>query len=244
MKAILLVAGYATRLYPLTENFPKPLLPINNKPILEYIVEDLNSIDEIDSIILVSNHKFINHFNEWALRRDNSKPIYVLDDGTTSNDNRLGAIRDILLAINGYNIVDDILVLAGDNIYDFSLNKLVKDFYTFGDNTVLAHKELSIEKLRKTGVAEIINHQVIGFEEKPASPKGEYAIPPFYAYKSTTIDLIKKYVEQGYNVDAPGSLIGYLVKNSQVFISEMSGTRYDIGDLVSYEEAIKKFKHK
>ena len=119
MKCILLCAGYATRMYPLTENFPKPLLPIKGKSLIDYLIDDLSDNGLIDGFIVVSNHKFISHFNSWKQTRKEN--ILVLDDGSTANENRLGAVKDIQFAIEKANIDDDILVLAGDNLLEFSL---------------------------------------------------------------------------------------------------------------------------
>jgi glucose-1-phosphate thymidylyltransferase len=116
MKYILLCAGYATRMYPLIENFPKPLLDIKGKALIDYLIEDLENNNLIDEYIIISNHKFINHFNEWKNNNKHKNKISLLDDGTTNNDNRLGAIKDIWFAIENANINDDILVLAGDNL--------------------------------------------------------------------------------------------------------------------------------
>jgi len=242
MKAIILAAGYATRLYPLTENMPKPLLPLGEKVILEYILDDIKKIKEIDEIIIVTNHKFIRHFQEWKTGYFCSIPIFLLDDGTIANENRLGAIRDIQLVIDQKLLQDDILVLAGDNVFDFTLNDLITYFFSVNNDCIMIHEETNIEKLKKTGVAEISNDfTVVSFKEKPAEPNSFYAVPPFYIYKKETLPLFGKYLSEGNNSDAPGNFIEWLCKQKKVMAYHMNGRRYDIGDIVSYEEACKLF---
>ena len=125
MKTIVIAAGYATRLYPLTENFPKPLLKIGPSSILGRMLDDIDTIDDIDEHIIVSNHKFSHHFNQWISECKLRKPVSVIDDGTSTNETRLGAVRDLLLAINQQQVDDDILVVAADNILNFSFQGFV-----------------------------------------------------------------------------------------------------------------------
>ena len=124
MKCLVLAAGYATRLYPLTENFPKPLLKVGDKTILDHLLDDIDKTKKINEYIIVSNHKFINHFNDWKNNKKLNSPITIIDDGTTSNETRLGAVADISLAINKLKIDEELMVIAGDNILDFSLSNL------------------------------------------------------------------------------------------------------------------------
>ena len=144
MKNIVIAAGYATRLYPLTENFPKPLLKIGERSILDRILDDVDGIEDIDEHIIVTNHKFAEIFNNWVSERKQkpgTKPIRIIDDGTTDNENRLGAVKDLLLAIDEFGINDDIMVLAADNVLDFSFQGFVNFFKQKNINiTVLIHK--------------------------------------------------------------------------------------------------------
>lgn len=181
MKCIILAAGYATRLYPLTENFPKPLLDVRGKSILEWLVEDIEAVSQVDEIIVVSNHKFYQQFMSWKSRLNSRLPITVIDDGSTANDNRLGAVKDIVFAVEKCHIEDDILVMAGDNLLDFSVSGFV-DFYNEKKAAcVMRHYEPSIEKLRRTGVAIIDeNSRVLQMQEKPRDPRSNWAVPPFY----------------------------------------------------------------
>ena len=152
MKVVVLAAGYATRLYPLTENFPKPLLEVNGKSILDYLIEDLDKNADVNEHIIISNAKFAHIFEEWAAKSNYTKPVTVLNDGTMSNETRLGAVRDILFAIEKCNINEDIFVLAGDNLVDFSLNKFIEFAKTKDGGSVIVNYEESVEELQKCGV--------------------------------------------------------------------------------------------
>lgn len=233
MKCIVLCAGYATRMYPLTENFPKSLLEIKGKPLLNYLLDDLDSCGIISEYIIVSNHKFIKHFNKWKLTQN--KNIIILDDGSTSNENRLGAVKDIWYAIEKSNINDDVLVLAGDNLLDFSL----KDFILFSNkknsNAVMRYYESSIERLRRTGVAIIDkNDRIIDMQEKPNHPSSNWAIPPFYIFKKECLYEIKRGIDLGCKTDSPGSFIEWFCKCNEVYAYKMPGKRIDVGNLEDY----------
>ena len=172
MKAVILAAGYATRLYPLTENFPKPLLPVGGKPILDWLIEDLSSV--VSEFVAVTNHRFADHFTAWAEGRN----IRVIDDGTTTNETRLGAVKDIYLATKDLN--DDVLVMAGDNVLTFSLVPFIEYAQKTGTSCVMCHEEHRLEALQKTAVISVDADSLItSFEEKPKAPKGHLAVPPF-----------------------------------------------------------------
>ena len=228
MKCIIVAAGYATRLYPLTENFPKPLLKVKDKPILDWLIEDID--DQIEEFIVVTNHKFIDHFRLWA----KDKKVKVIDDGTTSNEGRLGAVKDIALAAEDVNC--DCLVMAGDNLLDFSLKGFIA--YALDKNTscVMCHEENELKALQKTAVITLDENDLItSYEEKPQSPKGNYAVPPFYFYKKEDLKRINEALSEGCSYDAPGSFAAWLSKKVKMYAYKMSGSRYDIGDLQSYQ---------
>lgn len=234
MKCILLCAGYATRMYPLTENFPKPLLDIKGKPLIDYLIEDLDSKNLINEYIIVSNHKFINYFNEWKNNHKNSN-IKVLDDGSISNETRLGAVKDIWFAIEQDNIDDDILVLAGDNLLDFSLGGFINFSNEKKSNAVMRYYEEDITRLQRTGVAVIDkNEMIVEMTEKPKEPKSNWAIPPFYIFKKEFLKEIKNGIDSGCKTDAPGGFIEWFCKRNKVYAYEMPGKRIDIGNLDDY----------
>ena len=234
MKCLILAAGYATRLYPLTEHFPKPLLKVGEKTILDWLIDDIDAAGLVDQYVVISNHKFASIFADWA--KDKQK-ITVLDDGTSSNETRLGAVRDIQFAIDTLGLDDDLLVIAGDNVLDFSLVRFLEYAREKGTSCIMRYDEPSEEKLRKTGVATVNeNDLILEMEEKPACPKSHWCCPPFYFYRKSDVPLVKVGIDSGCGVDAPGSFIAWLSAQTPVHAWEMPGHRYDIGNLASYEE--------
>ncbi|WP_026516975.1 nucleotidyltransferase family protein [Butyrivibrio sp. MC2021] len=240
MKCIILAAGYATRLYPLTENFPKPLLDVNGKPILDWLIDDIDS--EIESFVVISNHKFYDIFREWAEKK--SPKITVLDDGTSSNETRLGAVKDIEFALNTLEINDDCLVMAGDNLLDFSLKGFVSFAREKDSSCVMCHDEDRLQALQKTAVITVDEDcRITSYEEKPKEPKGNLAVPPFYFYKSQDIKRIGEALLEGCGYDAPGSFAAWLSGKKDMYAYVMPGKRYDIGDVASYEKVKETWKN-
>ncbi len=238
MKNIIIAAGYATRLYPLTKNFPKPLLKVGNRNILERMLDDIDPLPEIDSHIIVTNHKFAPIFQEWLKTTSYEKPVTIIDDGTTSNDNRLGAVRDLLLAIKDCNINDDIMVLAADNILEFSLRGFIDYFNEKGTSVIMCHHEPKLKRLQRTGVIAVNDEmKVLEMQEKPETPVSNWAVPPFYIYSKNDLPLIKECLNHGCGFDAPGNLAHYLAKKSVLHAWSMPAGRFDIGSLDSYKEA-------
>lgn len=243
MKNIVIAAGYATRLYPLTENFPKPLLKIGDSTILDRMMADIDAMPDIDEHIIVTNHRFANIFEEWKDRSNYSKPITIIDDGTTDNDNRLGAVRDLLLALEQRDIEDDIMVLAADNILDFSLQGFADYFKEKGTSVIMCHHEPELRKLQRTGVIAVDDDmKVKEMQEKPQSPVSNWAVPPFYIYSKADLPLIRDCMAHGCGFDAPGNLAHYLAEATTLHAWPMPGARFDIGSMDSYKEAQTLFK--
>lgn len=238
MKTLVLAAGYATRLYPLTENFPKPLLEVAGKSILNWLLDDIDTLPEIDEHIIISNHRYAAHFENWARTCGLSKPVRVLDDGSTSNETRLGAVRDIQFAIESLNIEDDILVIAGDNMIDFSFRSFVDLFREKNAAVVMVNEEQDLATLQRCGVAQLDEElRVLAMEEKPQHPRSNWCVGPFYIYKKDELHLIAKGIAEGCGTDAPGSFVSYLCEQVPVYALDIKeGNRYDIGTLESYEE--------
>ena len=255
MKNIVIAAGYATRLGELTKNFPKPLLKIGEKSILDRMLEDIDQIEEIDEHIIITNHKFAPIFEKWKDEEGRwEKPISIVDDGTETNETRLGAVCDLLLAINGGNQIingqsvnrqpldDDLLVVAADNLLFFSFQEFVDFAKEKGTSCIMCHEQPSIEKLQRTGVVELDeNMRVLGMEEKPQVPKSHWAVPPFYIYLKKDLDLVRHAVENGCGKDAPGNLAHYMVEHTTMHAWPMSAGRFDIGSIDTYYEAVKRF---
>ncbi len=228
MKCIILAAGYATRMYPLTENFPKPLLEVGGKPILDWLITDLAS--EIGQFIVISNHKYAGHFQTWAA----GKPVVVVDDGTSTNETRLGAVKDIQFAIDKLGLKEDLLIIAGDNVLDFSLQSFVTYAKNAGTSCTMRYWEDDEVKLRRAGVSEVEGERLISFEEKPVEPKSNWCTPPFYYYIASDVAKIKDAITDGCGTDAPGSLVAWMCKHSTLHSMVMPGKRYDIGNLEQY----------
>jgi len=242
MKNIVIAAGYATRLGELTKNFPKPLLKIGESTILGRMLDDIDKIDEIDEHIIITNHKFAHIFEEWAKGLSYSKPVTIVDDGTETNDTRLGAVCDLLFAMKKLNIDDDMMVVAADNILFFSFREFVDFAKEKNSSCIMCHEQPELAKLQRTGVVELDdNMQVLGMEEKPQVPKSHWAVPPFYIYLKKDLDLVRKSVENGCGKDAPGNLAHYMVEHTKMHAWQMSAGRFDIGSLDTYKEACEKF---
>lgn len=243
MKNIVIAAGYATRLYPLTENFPKPLLKVGDRNILERMLDDIDPLPEIDEHIVITNHKFAPIFEEWVKGTSYTKPIRIIDDGTESNDTRLGAVRDLLLALEQCNVDDDIMVLAADNILEFSLRGFIDFFREKGTSVIMCHHEPELKRLQRTGVIAVDGSmRVLEMQEKPEKPVSNWAVPPFYIYSKTDLPLIRDCLAHGCGSDAPGNLAHYLADASTLHAWPMPAGRFDIGSLDSYKEAQEKFK--
>ena len=254
---VVIAAGYATRLGELTKNFPKPLLKIGEKSILGRMLDDIDQIPEIDEHIIITNHKFAHIFEEWKQKEGRwQKPITIVDDGTETNDTRLGAVCDLILAINGGKvhlgndkeflilnsqlsiINDDLLVVAADNLLFFSFQEFVDFAKQKGTSCIMCHEQPSIEKLQRTGVVELdTNNRVLGMEEKPQVPKSHWAVPPFYIYLKKDLDQVRHSVENGCGKDAPGNLAHYMVEHTTMHAWPMSAGRFDIGSLDTYYQA-------
>lgn len=241
MKCLILAAGYATRLYPLTENFPKPLLKVGEKTILDWLIDDIDESGLVDEYIVISNHKFAHHFDAWA--KNKTQFVTVLDDGTDSNENRLGAVKDIQFAIDEMNLDSDMLVIAGDNVLDFSLTRFVAYAVEKKTSCIMRYYEPERKKLLKSGVVTVDGaDRVLKMTEKSPDPETNWCCPPFYYYTREDARLVQKGIEAGCGTDAPGSYIAWLCTQSPVHAMEMPGSRYDIGSLESYENVQKTYR--
>ena len=241
MKCLILAAGYATRLYPLTQNFPKPLLEVGNKTILDWLVDDIDASGEVDEYVVISNSKFAGFFADWAKRK--TQKITVVDDGTDSNETRLGAVKDIQFAIDSLGINDDMLVIAGDNVLDFSLTKFVAYAKEKKTSCIMRYFEPEFQKLLKCGVVTVDeNDKVLAMTEKSPNPATNWCCPPFYYYTKDDANLVQKGIDSGCGTDAPGSYIAWLCTQTEVHAMEMPGRRYDIGNLESYKRVKTEYK--
>ena len=240
MKCLILAAGYATRLYPLTENFPKPLLKVQGKTILDWLIDDIETSEMVDEYVVISNHKFAKHFEDWV--RDKEK-ITIVDDGTSSNETRLGAVKDIQFAIEKLSLDDELIVIAGDNLLDFSLTTFVKYAKDKNTSCIMRYYEPEEARLHKSGVVTIDNNgEILKMVEKPEKPESHWCCPPFYYYTREDAKLIQKGIDAGCGTDAPGSYIAWLSTQVPVHAMEMPGKRYDIGNLESYRKVEEEYQ--
>ncbi len=241
MKCLILAAGYATRLYPLTENFPKPLLCVGEKTILDWLVDDIDTLGAVDEYIVISNHKYAHHFDDWA--KTKAQKITVLDDGTDTNETRLGAVKDIQFAIDTLSLDDDLFVIAGDNVLDFSLTRFVSYAMQKKTSCIMRYFESEQTKLTKCAVVQIDeNDKVLDMIEKPSSPATNWCCPPFYYYTREDAKLVKVGINEGCGTDAPGSYAAWLSSKTTVHAMEMPGKRYDIGNHESYAKVKAEYK--
>ena len=262
MKCLILAAGYATRLYPLTENFPKPLLEVAGKTITDWLVDDIASTGAVDGFAVVTNSRFAPFFHEWASRRlmDSLERLDDLSaDEGEEGEHEHPVSPDALAqakgtagehgphpvspAIDTLGWDDDILVVAGDNVLDFSLSSFIEYSLDKGTTCIMRYPEPDPARLRKSGILEIGEGDlVIGMEEKPAVPRSNWCCPPFYVYSKADAAKVSLALAEGCGADAPGSFIAWLCSRSPVHAMLMPGSRYDIGDLESYKSVCRTYR--
>jgi glucose-1-phosphate thymidylyltransferase len=245
MKVIILAAGYATRLYPLTLTQPKPLLPVAGKPMIEYVLDNLAPIGGVDRIYVVTNAKFAGHFQKWLehYHATNSKPSFtVINDGTTSDSDKLGAIGDIHYVLKTQNVDDDLIIVAGDNLFSEKLGGFGK-FCREKNAPVLALYDVGdLEQIKKYNAISVDgNGRITFFEEKPAKPTSTLTGIALYFYPKSSIPFIRQYIAGGNNPDQPGRLVQWLYPRTAVYTWRVPGLWFDIGPKETLDEAGKIF---
>ncbi len=245
MKALILGAGYATRLYPLTKTRPKPLLPVAGRPMVEWILDRLAGVREIDQIHLVANATFFGHFEQWRGGHRGKAPLDIVNDGTTSDADKKGAVGDLDLVIRDRKIDDDLVVVAGDNLFDFD----VLDFVTFARRQrgapAIALKDLKDRRLARKKFSTVglgPAGRITSFVEKPEDPPSSLISICLYFLPRQTLPLVREYLEGGGNPDAPGYYIQWLVKRTPSYGFVFDSLWFDIGDIDSYNQANAMFK--
>jgi glucose-1-phosphate thymidylyltransferase len=243
MDCIVLAAGYATRLYPLTQDFPKPLLPVAGRSILDRITDKAFAVAEVEEVTVVTNARFYHHFERWRESRRESTRISLVNDGSTANENRIGALRDLALAVEAAKPGGPTIVLAGDNLFEFELTAFVDFFKQKEADCVTTHHIEDLQRLRRTGVVQLGEQwRVFDFQEKPQEPKSHWAVPPFYLYtRETLLEELPDFLTEGGEADAPGSLIPWLLTRKPLYAFPFQGERYDIGNLESYRSVRRAF---
>jgi|SRR5207244_8305629 len=248
MKVLILAAGYATRLYPLTLTQPKPLLPVAGKPMIEYVLDNITPIGGINRVYVVTNAKFADHFQRWADHYHATKSkldFRIINDGSTDDSNRLGAIGDMHLVIVKENVQDDLIVVAGDNLFSESLEEFGR-FCRDKNAPVLAVYDVgSLEDIKKyNSISLDADGKITFFEEKPKNPTSTLTGIALYYYPRSTISFIKQYVAEGNNPDQPGRLVQWLYKQVPVYTWTVPGIWYDIGSKETLEEANRIFSRR
>lgn len=247
MKLIILAAGYATRLYPLTLNKPKPLLEVAGKPMIEHVLGSLGGVRRIDKVFVVTNSKFAGHFTRWAegysAGRAEGASISVIDDGTTDDSNKLGAVGDLHLVLTRENVADDLIVVAGDNLFDRSLENFA-DFCAQRDAPAVGVYDVGdLDEIRKyNNIGTDAEGRITSFEEKPAHPTGTVTAIALYYYPKSSLPLIRQYIAEGNNPDQPGRLVQWMYTRTPFYTWEVPGTWYDIGSKETLEEADRVFR--
>jgi glucose-1-phosphate thymidylyltransferase len=246
LKAIVLAAGYATRLYPLTKDKPKALLDIGGRKMLDYLMDNISSAGCVDEVIIVTNHRFAGQFQDWAEQcLEYKMKISVVDDMTTDNDNRLGAIGDIQYAIEHTGIDDDLLVAASDNFFTFGLNEVMRDFRRHGRDTIMAKHLGDTEDCTRFAIAALDEDgRVIDLEEKPEHPKSDLAVFALYVYRRDTLPMFKQYLDEGNNPDSPGHFPEWLYKRREVRAHVFEGECVDIGTHEALSEIRRIYENK
>ncbi len=236
MKVIILAGGYATRLHPITLNKSKPLIKINDKPIIEHIIAKLH-FSEIDEIFIVTNEKFYTDYQLWSANFTYNKPITIMNDGTTNNEDRLGAVGDIDFVIEKQNINDDLLIIAGDNLFEDDLQNMMNFLNQNNNSCILVNDISCFEKAKQLGIVNVNeNNKIISFVEKPEQPKSTLAATCVYAIKKNHLRYVKDTIKSGFQ-DKPGDFIRHLSENEPVFALPLQGKWFDIGTLQALNEA-------
>ncbi len=243
MKSIILAAGYGTRLYPLTKDCPKPLLPIAGKPIIEHIIANLDPVTQIREIFVVTNDRFHSHFHKWSNSFPSRFSLSVINDGTRSNEDRLGAIGDIHFTVQFANLDDDLLVIGGDNLFDFDLTRATEEFLRWRRSVVGLYDMKDPGKVaRLYGVVSVDeNSRVTRLDEKPENPESALISTAVYFLCREDVQELKRCIESGYNPDNAGDFIRYLASKKEVLAHIFDGVWYDIGSYEQYKAADKQY---
>ena len=244
MKILILAAGYGTRLYPLIRDTPKSLLPIEGKPLINFTLDKVQNLNGWDEILVVTNNKFTNHFQEWA-RKQTPCPdkIRVVNDGTNSPEERLGSVGDIEFVLKNEKFKDDLLVIGGDNLFDYELNDCLSFAHKKSPATTIGVFDIdNIEEAKKFGVVTLNREQkVMAFEEKPPSPKSSLIAMCFYYFPKESLKYVTQYIKLFKKADKAGDYIQWLSQQTDVYGFQFKGKWYDIGSIESYQEAQKDF---
>lgn len=237
MKCVILCGGYSTRLYPLTLNNHKALLPVKGKPLLNYLMNKVELIEDVDEVFIITNDKFYNDFLKWAEDFSFNKKIKIINDDTKTNETRLGGLGDLNFVLEKENINDNLLVLLGDNLFDFDFNRIVDSFKVKNKNIIGLYDIKDISKSRNFGILEVDSDgRIISFEEKPENPKSTLISTGIYLYTKNELEKIREYMKTDLPKEGPGYLIPYFLESQNIYGFVVDGSWYDIGTKEAYEE--------
>ena len=239
IKALILAAGYATRLYPLTKDKPKPLLPIAGKPIIEHIIYRIDELEAVDTIYVVTNDKFYNNFIDWRKGFEGKKEIKIINDNTKSNEDRLGAVGDMHFVISKEKVDDDLLVIAGDNLFEFSLRDMCS-LFNEKSSTVVAFRDLGDKSLiaNKLGTAHLDEAgKILEFKEKPPEPKSSLAATACYLFTKDDLVELERCIKQNKKPDNSGDFVRHLSERKHVYAFVFEEKWFDIGSHEQLKEA-------
>ena len=235
MKALILAAGYATRLYPLNQKLPKALLPVGRETVMGHIVDLINGIPDCSEIIVVSNHRFIDHFRQWKDQYNGKLPVELVDDGTADVSESLGAIGDICYTLEKKQIDEELLIIAGDTWFDFSLKGFVEACRESGQDGVCVKRIADRRLLSSLGVVLLDGNQtIVNIEEKPAEPKSDMAMYAIYYYTPGTLKLFEQYRLGDNPMDAPGNFVVWLYTKKPIATYAIEGQCHDVGTIEAY----------
>lgn len=243
MKVIILAAGYATRLYPLTLTCPKPLLPVAGKPMMEYVLDNLAPIGGLDRVYIVTNAKFAAHFEQWAgAYRGAPLQFTIVNDGSTDDTNKLGAIGDIHYVLQTQHVEDDLIVVAGDNLFSQKLDAFGRVCREKNAPVLALYDVGDLEQIKKyNAISTDATGRITFFEEKPKHPTSTLTGIALYFYPRQTLPLIRQYIAEGNNPDQPGRLVQWLYPRTPFYTWTVPGLWFDIGSKEMLEEANRVF---
>ncbi len=234
MQALVLAGGYGTRLGELTRNCSKVLLPVAGRPMVEWVLERAFALGQVERAVIVTNDRFFDDFKAWQGAYQGSRPIKVLNDGTTSNANRLGAVGDVLFAIEHEAIADDLLIMAGDNIFDFDLQPMADLLSSRGSSAAL-YDVGSLEAAKRYSNATLDDEgRIVAFEEKPPRPRSSAVAVALYMYRAVDLPLFKRFSGEGHNLDLIGGFLQWAHRQTPVYGCKFAGRWWDIGDRTEY----------
>jgi len=245
MKVLILAAGYGTRLYSLVKDTPKALLEIKGKPLVNYILERVGSLSGLNEVIVVTNDKFCSVFEDWAKRQEDfAHPIKIMNDGTKRPEDRLGSIGDIDFVLKQMAVEDDLLVVGGDNLFDYNLDDYIDFARSKSPSVTIGLYDIdNLDEAKKFGVVGLDNNKkIINFEEKPDNPKSTLVAMCFYYLPENSLGFIESYLVESKKSDTAGDYIRWLCQEKEVYGFQFTGKWYDIGSVESYREAQDNFK--